>query len=125
MVTIPYDKIDQLSVKTWFKVIKCLDGITEKFNYTIEILKYEIFRECKNGNLYIANIATVKEARGLGVGKILMSHAEKEAKRNNFAGISLIAKDENVTKFYEKLDYDTTFDKMVLGERYIKMVKMV
>ena len=52
-----------------------------------------------------------------------MKYAEQVAKKEEYEGISLLAKDENVTKFYEKLDYNKVFDKVLFGERIIKMVK--
>lgn len=54
---------------------------------------------------------------------MLMMHAEKVAKREEFEGISLLAKNEKVSKFYEKLNYNKIFDRVLLGERVIKMAK--
>lgn len=125
MVLIPYDELDRLSIKTDFKQLKKMDGISEKFYYMVTRIKYMIFRECRRGNLYIANIATDKEARGLGVGKILMKYAEQVAKKEKYDGISLLAKNEDVSKFYEKLNYKKVFDKVLLGERIIKMAKYI
>jgi GNAT superfamily N-acetyltransferase len=59
----------------------------------------------------------------MGIGKKLMKYAEQVAKKEEYDGISLLAKDEKVSKFYEKLDYDKVFDKVLLGERIIKMAK--
>lgn len=125
MVTIPYNSLDLLSVKTDFKVIGNIEGIVEKLKYIRHSISYRVFRECKEGDLYIANIATSKKARGLGVGKLLMKHAEKEAKNREYDGISLLAKDEKVSKFYEKLNYKKIYDKELFGERIIKMAKFV
>lgn len=125
MITIPYEKLDALSVKTDTKVIKYIEGFADKIRYIRDSIAYLIFRECKAGDLYIANIATSKEARGMGIGKLLMASAEKEARRYSFHGISLLAKDEKVSKFYEKLNYKKTFDMEVFGERIIKMAKFV
>lgn len=52
-----------------------------------------------------------------------MMYAEKVAKREDFEGISLLAKNEKVSKFYEKLNYNKIFDRVLLGERVIKMAK--
>ncbi|MGL4773462.1 MAG: GNAT family N-acetyltransferase [Clostridium sp.] len=125
IILIPYDELDSLSIKTDLKIIHHYDNIFEKVQFILDSLKYMIFRECRRGNLYIANIATAENARGLGVGKMLMTYAEQMAKIKNFNGISLIAKNEAVTKFYEKLNYKKVFDKILLGERVIKMVKFV
>lgn len=123
MILIPYDELDRLSMKTDFKQLKKMEGFSEKFYYIVTRIKYMLFRECRRGNLYISNIATDEKARGLGIGKKLMKYAEQVAKKEDYEGISLLAKNENVSKFYEKLDYDKVFDKVLLGERIIKMAK--
>ncbi|GAA0085833.1 hypothetical protein UT300007_22720 [Clostridium sp. CTA-7] len=123
MILIPYDELDRLSIKTDFKQLKKMEGFSEKFYYIVTRIKYMLFRECRRGNLYISNIATDEKARGLGIGKMLMKYAEQVAKKEDYDGISLLAKNENVSKFYEKLDYDKVFDKVLLGERIIKMAK--
>ena len=123
IILIPYDKLDKLSIETYLKQFNKIEGVSEKLYYVVNSLKYLIFRECRRGNLYIANIATSESARGLGIGKLLMMHAEKVAKREEFEGISLLAKNEKVSKFYEKLNYNTIFDRVLLGERVIKMAK--
>ena len=125
IITIPYERLDALSVKTDTKVIKYIDGILGKLRYMRDALAFMICRECKAGDLYIANIATSKKARGLGIGKMLMSYAENEARKRKLQGVSLLAKDEDVSKFYEKLNYKKTFDKEFCGERIIKMAKFV
>ncbi|VYT87033.1 GNAT family N-acetyltransferase [Clostridium tertium] len=123
IILIPYDELDKLSIETYLKQFNKIEGISGKLYYVINSLKYMIFRECRRGNLYIANIATSESARGHGIGKLLMMHAEKVAKREEFEGISLLAKNEKVSKFYEKLNYNKIFDRVLLGERVIKMVK--
>lgn len=125
MITIPYNKLDALSIKTSLMSVRFIEGFGQKIRYLLENLTFEIYRECKAGDLYIANIATSKNARGLGVGKLLMNHAERQAKSRHYHGISLLAKDEKVIKFYEKLNYKKTFDKVLFGERMIKMAKFV
>lgn len=125
MITIPYDKLDSLSLKTNMKTVKYYNGAIEKIKFVLSRITYMLFKECKSGNLYIANIATSKSARGLGIGKLLMAYAEKEAKLYRYNGISLLAKDENVSKFYEKLNYRINLDKVLFGERIIRMAKFV
>ncbi len=97
----------------------------DKFNYILYNFKYTIFRECRKGNLYIANVATVKESRGLGIGKLLMKYAEETAKKKGFKGISLVAKNENVSNFYKKLKYKKTLDIRIFGGKIIKMSKFI
>lgn len=125
IILIPYDKLDKLSIETDIKLITRIEGFAEKILYIANSIKYMIFRECRRGNLYISNIATDESARGLGVGKMLMMYAEQVAKTEDFEGISLLAKNEKVTKFYEKLNYNKSFDRVLLGERVIKMAKVL
>ncbi|MDZ4941406.1 GNAT family N-acetyltransferase, partial [Clostridium perfringens] len=99
MILIPYDELDRLSIKTDFKQLKKMEGFSEKFYYIVTRIKYMLFRECRRGNLYISNIATDEKARGLGIGKMLMKYAEQVAKKEDYDGISLLAKNENVSKF--------------------------
>ena len=106
IILIPYDKLDKLSIETDIKLINRIEGFSEKILYIVNSIKYMIFRECRRGNLYISNIATDERTRGLGVGKLLMMYAEQVAKNAEFEGISLLAKNEKVTKFYEKLNYN-------------------
>ena len=125
IILIPYDKLNKLSIETDIKQINKIEGFTEKILYIVNSIKYMIFRECRRGNLYISNVATDEKARGLGVGKMLMLYAEQVAKKEDFEGISLLAKNEKVTKFYEKLNYSKIFDRVLLGERVIKMDKVI
>lgn len=125
IILIPYDKLDKLSIETDIRLLNRIEGFTEKILYIVNSIKYMIFRECRRGNLYISNIATDERTRGLGVGKLLMMYAEQVAKNAEFEGISLLAKNENVTKFYEKLNYNKSFDRVLLGERVIKMAKVL
>lgn len=125
IILIPYDKLDKLSIETDIRLFNRIEGFTEKILYIVNSIKYMIFRECRRGNLYISNIATDERTRGLGVGKLLMMYTEQVAKNAEFEGISLLAKNENVTKFYEKLNYNKSFDRVLLGERVIKMAKVL
>ncbi len=125
IILIPYDKLDKLSIETTLKLINKIERLTEKILYIANSIKYMVFRECRRGNLYISNIATDESARGLGAGKMLMMYAEQVAKNEDFEGISLLAKNEKVTKFYEKLNYNKSFDGVLLGERVIKMAKVL
>lgn len=125
IVLIPYNELNKLSIKTDLKIISKFKGIRHKIFFIIDTVKYMILKECKRGDLYVANVATSKESRGLGIGKELMEHAEEIARYKGMDGISLIAKDENVIKFYEKLNYIKIFDDIFLGERVIKMAKVI
>ena len=53
---------------------------------------------------YIENIATKKDYRGSGVGKLLLNKAEEWAKQRKLIGMSLEAQDDNLgaCRFYVK-----------------------
>lgn len=53
---------------------------------------------------YIENIATKKEYRGNGIGKLLLNKAEEWAKQRKLIGMSLEAQDDNLgaCRFYVK-----------------------
>lgn len=125
IVLIPCDKLIGLTMQTSIITTKLLKGIYNKILYGISTIEYLIFKEYTKDTLYISNIATNPEARGLGVGKILMNFAEEKAKEYGYKGVSLMAKNEEVSKFYEKLDYKKILDKCILGERIIKMEKII
>ena len=125
IVLIPYNELERLNINTDLKVIHNFKGIKEKIYFIMDCIKLMICKECKKGDLYIANIATSASVRGMGVGKLLMDYAEKVAQKDDYYGISLLAKDEEVSEFYKKLNYKTIFDKVFLGERIIRMAKFV
>ncbi|WP_315109410.1 GNAT family N-acetyltransferase [Clostridium intestinale] len=125
IVMIPYEDLDKLTIRTDFRVINCVEGLRDKLYFLMKRVNYIRFRECKKGDLYVSNIATSSRARGLGIGKALMRYAEQTAKKEEYNGVSLLAKNEQVSKFYEKLDYKKIYDKITFGERIIKMAKFV
>lgn len=125
IVMIPYEDLDKLTIRTDFRVINWVEGLRDKLYFLMKRVNYIRFRECKKGDLYVSNIATSSRARGLGIGKALMKYAEQTAKKEEYNGVSLLAKNEQVSKFYEKLDYKKIYDKITFGERIIKMAKFV
>ncbi|HBA04447.1 MAG TPA: N-acetyltransferase, partial [Clostridium sp.] len=82
-------------------------------------------KEGGDKELYVANLATTKKVRGLGIGKELMKLAEKVAKEKGYKGCSLLAKDEKVRKFYENLDYKFEKEEKYFSQYLYRMVKMV
>lgn len=125
IVMIPYDKLRRLTLHTGLITAGLLKGIGNKILYSLYNIEYLIFKEYADNTLYVANIATSPRARGLGAGKILMNFAEEKSRELGYKGVSLIAKNEEVSKFYEKLKYRKIFDKYILGERIIKMEKII
>ncbi|HID0800018.1 TPA: GNAT family N-acetyltransferase, partial [Clostridium botulinum] len=99
------EEIAQLDTKTSLKLLHMIKGIKGKIKFIKDFIRGMYLEEGGKRELYIANLATTKEVRGLGIGKELMRLAEKIAKEKGYKGCSLLAKDKNVRKFYEKLDY--------------------
>lgn len=125
IVLIPFNKLMKLTLKTDLITTRLLRGIGNKLLYVLSSIEYLIFKEYARETLYVSNIAISPNSRGLGVGKLLMSFAEEKSKEVGYRGVSLIAKSEEVSKFYEKLDYNKIFDKNILGEQIIKMEKIL
>ena len=125
IILIPFNKLNKLTFKTSLITTQLLKGIGNKVEYVLSSIEYLIFKEYVRGTLYVSNIATYPNSRGGGIGKILMNFAEKKSKDLGYKGVSLIAKSEEVSNFYKKLDYKKIFDKNVFGEQIIKMEKMI
>lgn len=125
IVIIPHEELERLSITTDLKVMSNFKGVKDKIWFIIDCIKLMICGECQKGELYISNVATSPSVRGLGVGKLLMDYAQTIAEKDEYYGISLLAKDEEVSRFYKKLNYETKFDKVLLGERFIRMAKCV
>ena len=125
IVMIPYNKLIRLTLQTGFITTRLLKGFYSKLLYGISTARYLAFKEYTKETLYVSNIATSPNARGLGVGKILMNFAEEKSREYGYKGVSLIAKTEEVSKFYEKLYYKKILDKCIFGERIIKMEKII
>ncbi|MEW9096675.1 MAG: GNAT family N-acetyltransferase [Clostridiaceae bacterium] len=125
IITIPYEDFNKLNVRTDKIILESLKGFVKKVRFLIEDIKYNLVGECNKGDLYVANIATNEKVRGLGFGKALMNYAERLAKENHCERCVLIAKDEETSEFYEKINYKKIFNKNILGERIIKMSKPI
>ena len=87
--------LSKLDLATSIKLIKNINGIKNKLR----------FIKCEENELYIANLATFEEYRGMGIGKALIKLAENNAKEEGYKICSLLAKDKSVKGFYEKLDF--------------------
>jgi len=119
------EEISDLDIKTSFKLIHMIKGIKGKAKFIKDLILGMYLKEGGERELYIANLATTKEVRGLGIGKELMKLAEKVAKEEGYKGCSLLAKDEKVRKFYENLDYKFENQEKYFSQYLYRMVKMV
>ncbi|NFV70779.1 GNAT family N-acetyltransferase [Clostridium botulinum] len=125
IILLDSEEIAQLDTKTSFKLLFMIKGIKGKMKFIKDFIKGMSLEEGGKRELYIANLATDKSVRGLGIGKELMRLAEKIAKKEGYKGCSLLAKDKNVRKFYEKLDYKFEKEEKYCSQYLYRMVKMV
>lgn len=77
----------------------------------------------ENGEGELARIAVLPEARGLGLGKLVVQELEKYAKKQGVKSVFLHPH-EYLEKFYANLGYEKTPETMaVMHYRLIKMKK--
>lgn len=119
------EEISHLDTKTSFELLHMIKGIKGKIKFIKDLILGMYLKEGGDKELYIANLATTKKVRGLGIGKELMKLAEKVAKEKGYKGCSLLAKDEKVRKFYENLDYKFEKEEKYFSQYLYRMVKMV
>lgn len=125
IILINSEEIDKLDLITSFKILSLVKGFRKKLMFIKDIIDGFNVDESGENELYIANVATLPEVRGKGVGKELMKLAEKTAKKSGYKSCSLLAKDENIRKFYEKLDYVFEEEQKYFSHSLYKMVKAV
>ncbi|MGO5065036.1 MULTISPECIES: GNAT family N-acetyltransferase [unclassified Clostridium] len=125
IILLDSEEIAELDIKTSFKLLFMIKGIKGKMKFIKDFIKGMSLEEGGKRELYIANLATDKSVRGLGIGKELMRLAEKIAKKEGYKGCSLLAKDKNVRRFYEKLDYKFEKEEKYCSQYLYRMVKMV
>lgn len=118
-------EILSLDIKTSFKLITLIKGFKAKGKFIKDLFLMRNLEEGGEKELYIANVATTEDVRGLGIGKELMKLAEKIAKSQGYKGCSLLAKDAKVMKFYEKLNYTLEREEKYFSHSLYRMAKMV
>ncbi|CUN47479.1 GNAT family N-acetyltransferase [Clostridium disporicum] len=117
--------LSKLDLATSIKLIKNINGIKNKLRFIKDLILEFNFFECEENELYIANLATFEEYRGMGIGKALIKLAENNAKEEGYKICSLLAKDKSVKGFYEKLDFVFEMEEPYYSHVLYRMVKAV
>lgn len=125
IILIKGKELSKLDLKTSIKLIKYIKGIKNKIRFIKDFILELDFNECEKNEFYIANLATLEEYRGKGIGKSLIKLAEESAKKAGYKNCSLLAKDAGVKSFYEKLDFVFEKEEPYYSHRLYKMIKSV
>ncbi|WP_128659610.1 GNAT family N-acetyltransferase [Paenibacillus sp. 598K] len=84
-------------------------------------------KEGRKDEFHIASLAALPESRGMGIGTLLIGHAEEEARKQRFRKTSLTVKKSNygARRLYERLGY-TVVDKIDREPFYLyRMAKLL
>ncbi|MDU4891951.1 MAG: GNAT family N-acetyltransferase [Clostridium sp.] len=125
IVLLDSDEIAGLDFKTSLKLLTMIKGVKAKATFIKDLFKSRDLEEGGEKELYIANLATSSEVRGLGIGKELMNLAEKIAKEEGYKGCSLLAKDAKVMKFYERMNYVLEKEEKYFSQSLYRMAKAI
>ena len=99
-------EIDRLTINSEKKVVKIQKGFLNKLGYIYSSVRdYFFFRECEDDEFYISNIAINNEFRRNLYSKIMIDKIKKIAIRKGYGKLSLVAKNDKLVKFYEKLGF--------------------
>ena len=98
---------------TSLKLFKHIKGMKNKIRFLKDVILELNFYECEENELYIANLATLEDFRGKGIGK------------QGYKVCSLLAKDSGVKSFYEKLDFVFEKEESYYSHTLYRMIKTI
>ncbi|MBX9138802.1 MULTISPECIES: GNAT family N-acetyltransferase [unclassified Clostridium] len=119
------NELSKLDLITSLKLFKHIKGMKNKIRFLKDVILELNFYECEENELYIANLATLEDFRGKGIGKALIKLAEKSAKKQGYKVCSLLAKDSGVKSFYEKLDFVFEKEESYYSHTLYRMIKTI
>lgn len=99
-------KISKLTIKSEKNVVKIQQGFLNKLGFIYSSIKGHLFyKECEKDEFYISNIAIKPEHRGNGYAQIMIQKAYELAHKKGYKKAALVAKNNKLIKFYEKLGF--------------------
>ncbi|WP_442602649.1 GNAT family N-acetyltransferase [Paenibacillus sp. KN14-4R] len=124
MLALPYEQLNELNAPTEKMLRKMQKGFLTKLKFMSRVYKFFGFKEAEEGELFVANLATLESFRGKGIGSRLLKEAQRLAYINDMTKCSLIvnATDDAVVRLYERNGYHTVEDSYIGDKSYFRMV---
>jgi ribosomal protein S18 acetylase RimI-like enzyme len=117
-ISFPYDMTPKLEWKTAMQLLQIA-----KLNHFLRFLGRSIpmigVSEAEKGDYYLSDIAVAPEARGKGIGKLLVQHVERKARKHGFERMALTVAQDNprAIEFYRRQGY------RIVGARTSKVLE--
>lgn len=100
------NQINELTKNSEKFVIKEQEGWLNKLGFIYSGVKGKIlYKECEEDEFYISNLAVKSKYRGNGYSQIILEKAYEMARKKGYQKASLLAKNEKLIQFYERIGY--------------------
>lgn len=100
------NQINELTKNSEKFVIKEQEGWLNKLGFIYSGVKEKIlYKECEEDEFYISNLAVKSKYRGNGYSQIILEKAYEMAREKGYQKASLLAKNEKLIQFYERIGY--------------------
>lgn len=112
--------IDKLTRNSEKFIVKTQQGFFNKLGIIYSDIKDKLFcKECEEDEFYISNLAIKKEFRGNGYSEIMIEKAYEMARQKGYRKAALLAKNEKLIEFYEKIGF------ILVNKRIRRMVTSI
>ena len=112
--------IDKLTRNSEKFIVKTQQGFFNKLGIIYSDIKDKLFcKECEEDEFYISNLAIKKEFRGNGYFEIMIEKAYEMARQKGYRKAALLAKNEKLIEFYEKIGF------ILVNKRIRRMVTSI
>ena len=100
-------KIEKLTKRSEKYVSDQQNGMISKLGFKfLGILDKLFCKECEKDEFYISNLAIKKKFRGNHYSEIMMEKAYEMARKKGYKKASLLAKNEKLIEFYNRIGYE-------------------